>query len=177
MGTRAEKVKIVADLADKLGRAQSVILMDFRGLNVGQTQELRRSLREAGVEFRVVKNTLARRASQTVDITGRDEFEGLLVGPTAMAFGYEDPVAPARELAEFAKNHRQVTLKGGLVDGRALDEAGVKALAELPPREQLLARVAGGISGPLTGFAYSVSAILRSFAYAVEGLRQQREAS
>lgn len=173
MGSRAEKEQIVEELRDKLSRAQSVILTDYRGLNVAESNQLRRQLRTSGVEFRVVKNTMTWRAAQAL---GLEELEEILKGPTALAFGYEDPVAPARELSRFARDHQQVKLKGGVMDGRILTLEEVKALAALPGREELLAKVAGSFAAPLSGMAFALSGLLRNFAYAVDALRRQKEA-
>ena len=171
--TRAEKEALVEELAGKLQRAQGVILTDFRGLNVADTNELRRRLRTQGVEYRVVKNTLIRRAATKAGIDGLDP---LLEGPTALAFGYDDPVAPAKELSQFAKDHSQLKIKGGLLAGRVIGVEEIQRLADLPSRDELLAKVMGGIQAPLYGLVGVLAATLRSFAYAVDALRRQREA-
>ncbi|ADU52382.1 LSU ribosomal protein L10P [Thermaerobacter marianensis DSM 12885] len=173
MLTRAEKEALVEDLVGKLQRAQGVILTDFRGLNVAATSELRRRLRAQGVEYRVIKNTLIRRAAQQAGIEGLD---ALLEGPTALAFGYDDPVAPAKELSRFAKEFAQLQIKGGLLQGRVIGVKEVQALADLPSREELLAKVMGGMQAPLSGLVGVLAATLRSFVYAVDALRRQREA-
>src|SRR5690606_1710633 len=115
---REEKQKQVAELAEKLERAQAVILVDFRGLTVLQSSELRNRLRPHGVEFKVVKNTLARRAAQQVGLEGVDQ---VFEGPTAMAFAYHDPVAPARELTRFNRETGMPQIKGGILGGRFVD--------------------------------------------------------
>ncbi|HEY8552752.1 MAG TPA: 50S ribosomal protein L10 [Thermaerobacter sp.] len=173
MLTRAEKEALVEELAGKLQRAQGVILTDFRGLNVADTNELRRRLRAQGVEYRVVKNTLIRRAAAKAGIDGLDP---LLEGPTALAFGYDDPVAPAKELSQFAKEHSQLQIKGGLLAGRVIGVQEIQRLADLPSRDELLAKVMGGIQAPLYGLVGALAATLRSFAWAVDALRRQREA-
>ena len=170
---RAEKEALVEDLAGKLQRAQGVILTDFRGLNVAATTELRRRLRSQGVEYRVIKNTLIRRAAEQAGIEGLD---ALLEGPTALAFGFDDPVVAAKEIARFAKEFNQLQIKGGLLEGRVIGAKEVQRLADLPSRDELLAKVMGGMQAPLYGFVGVLAATLRSFVYAVDALRRQREA-
>lgn len=170
---RAQKEALVEDLAGKLQRAQGVILTDFRGLNVAATTELRRRLRAQGVEYRVIKNTLIRRAAEKAGIEGLDP---LLEGPTALAFGFDDPVVAAKELSRFAREYNQLQIKGGLLDGRIIGVKEVQQLADLPSREELLAKVMGGMQAPLYGLAGVLAATLRSFVYAVDALRRQREA-
>ncbi|MCL5677499.1 MAG: 50S ribosomal protein L10 [Firmicutes bacterium] len=177
MGIRPEKEASVAEIKEKLSRAKSIILVNNKGLTVAQATKLRRKAREAGVEYRVAKNTLVRIAAQQSQVAGVEDLSPLLEGPTSFAFGYEDPVAPAKVVSDFIKEGKITTLeiKGGWLEGRALSTADIKALADLPSREVLLGRVLGGMQGPMYGFAGSLAAILRQFAYAVEALRRQRE--
>lgn len=179
MGYRPEKEASVAELKEKLGRARSLILVNNKGLTVSQATKLRKKAREAGVEYRVAKNTLVRIAAQTGEVPGMADLFSLLEGPTAFAFGYEDPVAPAKVLSDFIKEGKLTTLevKGGWLEGKALSTADIKALADLPSREVLLGRVVGGMQAPMYGFAGSLAAVLRQFAYAVNALREQREAA
>lgn len=179
VGIRPEKEATVAELKEKFGRARSVVFMDNKGLTVAQATKLRKKAREAGVEYRVAKNTLIRIAAQQSQASGVEELSPLLEGPTSFALGYEDPVAPAKVISDFIREGKITTLelKGGWLEGRALDVAGIKALADLPSREVLLGKVLGGMQGPMYGFAGSLAAVLRQFAYAVEALRQQREAA
>ncbi|MGQ9780455.1 MAG: 50S ribosomal protein L10 [Bacillota bacterium] len=168
---RPEKEAIVAEARDRFARAKAVILTDYRGLNVAEVTELRKRLREAGVEYKVVKNTLATLAARQAAIEGLDKY---LVGPIAMAFSYEDPVVPAKLLTEFARERRKLELKAGVLEGKVIDEAEVKALAELPSREQLLAMVLGAFQAPLRGLATVLAGPLRNLAYGLEALRKQR---
>ncbi|MGE5591556.1 MAG: 50S ribosomal protein L10 [Bacillota bacterium] len=179
MGARPEKEALVAEIKEKLGRAKSVVLVDNKGLSVSQVTKLRKKSREAGVEYRVAKNTLVRIAAKDSGIPGMADISPLLEGPTTFAFGYEDPVAPAKVISNFIKDGKITTLeiKGGWLEGRVLTPADIKALADLPSREVLLAQVVGGMQAPMYGFAGSLAAVLRQFAYAVEALRQQREAA
>ncbi|MEX2356580.1 MAG: 50S ribosomal protein L10 [Thermaerobacterales bacterium] len=173
MSNRTDKAQVVKDLRGWIDGAQSVILTDFRGLNVSESNQLRSRLRAEGVDFRIVKNSLAWRAASEL---GLEQLEEHLAGPTAMAFGVEDPVAPARVLAKFSKDFQKLTMKAGILDGRVISAAEVNALADLPSRDELLGKVAGGFAAPMTGFAAALSGVMRKFAYAVEGLRQKREA-
>ncbi len=167
------KGQIVSEVRDKLSLAKGVVLTDYRGLTVTQVTKLRAQLREAGVEYKVIKNTLVRRAAKEIGITGLDSF---LEGPTAVAFGINDPVAPAKILTEFAKANKNLEIKAGLVEGKVIGFDGVKALAELPPREVLLAQVLGAMQGPLVGMANVLQGPIRKLGYALEEVRKLKAA-
>ena len=166
------KQKVVAEISDKLQRAASAVLTDYRGLNVAEATKLRKELREAGVEYRVLKNTLTKLAAEKV---GYKELLKDLVGPTAIAFSYDDPVAPAKILSKFAKEHKKLELKTGVVEGKIIDVAGIAALAELPSREVLLAQVLAGFQGPIAGFVNVMRGNLRNFACVINAIKEQRE--
>src|SRR5690606_1235505 len=136
-----------------------------RGLNVKTTDELRRRLRAAGVDFQVVKNTLTLRAARELGLEGLERY---LQGPTAIAVGYEDPVAPAKVLNEFIREFRLLEIKGAVVEGQVVGPDGVQRLAELPSREQLLAQLVGGLQGPMRSLVFVLGATLRSLVYALE---------
>ncbi len=172
LANREEKAETIAGLRTKLGRSQSMVLANYRGLTVAQMTELRRKAREAGVELRVVKNTMARRAANEA---GAADLSVHLKGPTAIAFGYTDPVAPAKLLVDFARTARIVELKGGFAEGRVLSVQDVRSLAVLPPREVLLSQVLAGMMGPLSNMASVLVAPIRGFAAVADGLRKQRE--
>lgn len=171
---RPEKVAEVDRIAEKLREAQGAVVTDYRGLNVKSITELRRRLRAEGVEYRVVKNTLTKLAAEKVELSDLGEY---LTGPTAIAFGYDDPVAPARIIAGFARESRVLTIKGGIVDGQVIDAAAVGELAELPSREVLLARVVGGMQAPISGLVNVLQGNIRSLVYALDALRRQRESA
>jgi large subunit ribosomal protein L10 len=171
---RPEKVAEVERIADMLRRTQGAVLTDYRGLNVKSINELRRRLRAEGIEYRVVKNTLTKLAAEKADLPELGQY---LTGPTAIAFGYDDPVSPARIIAGFAKESRVLTIKGGVVDGKVIDAAGVGALADLPSREVLLAQVVGGIQAPISGFVNVLQGTIRSLVYALDAVRRQRESA
>ncbi|MBA4542368.1 50S ribosomal protein L10 [Thermoactinomyces daqus] len=151
-----QKKAIVDEIAGKLEKSKSTIVADYRGLNVKQMNELRKQLREAGIEFQVLKNTLTRRAAEKVNLTELNEH---LIGPTAIAFSYEDVVAPAKVLHTFAKENKALEIKGGLVEGKAVSLDEIKALAELPSREGLLSMLLSVLQAPVRNFALAVKAV------------------
>ncbi|MGC1184574.1 MAG: 50S ribosomal protein L10 [Candidatus Dormiibacterota bacterium] len=145
------KQKQVADLQEKLGRMRSAVLSDYRGLTVAQSEELRASLRAAGVDYLVLKNTLARRAGEAA---GLAELTPQLVGPTAIAISYQDISAPARLLIEYARaNRRTDMVRGGIAEGQVLTPGEVRQLADLPSREVLIAQLLGVLEAPVSQLA------------------------
>ncbi|WP_150285381.1 50S ribosomal protein L10 [Rummeliibacillus sp. TYF-LIM-RU47] len=150
------KQAVVQEIADKFKNAASVVVVDYRGLSVAQVTELRKQLREAGVEFKVYKNTLVRRA--TVE-AGHEDLNEVLTGPNAIAFSNEDVVAPARIINNFAKENEQLEIKAGLIEGAYADVAEVKALAELPSREGLLSMLLSVFQAPVRNFALATKAV------------------
>lgn len=169
---KPEKVAIVQEIEEKLAKVQGAVVTDYRGLNAGEMTELRRQLREAGIEFKVLKNTLTILAAQKLEL---DDLVPLLSGPTAFAFGYDDAVSPAKIITEFARKNRNLEIKGGLLEGKVLDRAGVGSLADLPSREILLSMVAQATLGPLSGMVRVLQGNLRNFVYALEAVKQQKE--
>lgn len=140
----------------KLQNSVSTVVADYRGLNVAQVTELRKQLREAGVEFQVLKNTLLRRATAASELT---DLDAVLTGPTAIAFSETDAVVAARILNDFAKKNEALKLKGGVVEGRVIDADQIKALAELPSREGLLSMLLSVLQAPVRNFALAVKAV------------------
>lgn len=169
---REEKQAAVDSIRENLQNAQSAVLTDYRGLTVAETNELRKKFREAGVEFKVVKNTLTWRAAQEI---GLEDLKGYLEGPTAIAFGMTDPVAPAKLISEFAKTHKKLEVKAGILEGSVIAVDKVKALADLPSREQLLAQIASAMQAPISNLVNVLQAPIRNLAYAVDALRAQKE--
>lgn len=150
------KKAAVAEIKQKLTDAQSVVLVDYRGLTVAEVTELRRQFRAAGVEYAVLKNTLVSIAAKEAGIEG---LEPVLEGPTALAFGMTDAVAPAKIVAEFAKKNDKLKVKAGILDGAVLDVAGVEKLSAIPSREVLIAKVMGSMMSAVSKFVYVVEAI------------------
>lgn len=169
---KTEKETIVAELADRLRKARSVYVTDFTGLDVAHISDLRRRLRKADVEYVVIKNTLARRALADAVVTGLDEH---LKGPSGLALAGRDPAAAAKVLQDFARESQKLSIRAGMVEGRAVTPEQVKRLAQLPPREQLLAELGASMQAPLASFAGALTALLSSFAGALEALKAQRE--
>ncbi|WP_010290434.1 50S ribosomal protein L10 [Kurthia massiliensis] len=157
MGNAVEaKQAVVQEIADKFKAAASVVVVDYRGLTVGQVTELRKQLREAGVEFKVYKNTMVRRAAEEV---GHAELNEVLTGPNAIAFSNEDVVAPARIINNFAKENEALEIKAGLIEGNFATLEEVKALAELPSREGLLSMLLSVLQAPMRNFALATKAV------------------
>ena len=150
------KKGVVADIKEKFEKAQSAVLVDYRGLNVAEVTDLRNQLRKAGVEYAVLKNTMINLAIKDMNL---DDMKAHLEGPTAVAFGYEDAIAPAKVLSEFIKKSKKMAIKCGVCDGAYLDEAGVTALANTPSREVLIAKIMGSMMSSVSKFVYALEAI------------------
>ncbi|MCX7711749.1 MAG: 50S ribosomal protein L10 [Clostridia bacterium] len=165
------KKETVKELSEKVKAAKSMVLADYRGLTVEQDTELRSALRKAGVEYKVVKNTLTRFAMKE---NGLGDIDSFLNGPTALAISETDPVAPAKVLSEYADKYEKLELKVGVVEGKIIDVKGIKALAELPPREVLIARVLGGFNAPIAGFANVLNGNLRGLAVALNAIAEKK---
>jgi large subunit ribosomal protein L10 len=167
---KAEKEQLVTELRDKLKSAQSLYYTDFTGLNVKRMTELRRRLKRAGVDYVVIKNTLALRAVNESGLVGEK-----LKGPTGLVVG-KDPVAAARVLTEFAKEFEdRPSMKGGLLQGKAINNAQLKRMASLPSREQMLADLAASMQSPMAAFVGALTGPLYMFAGALDALKSQRE--
>ncbi|MDI3270441.1 MAG: 50S ribosomal protein L10 [Bacillota bacterium] len=165
------KKELVTQLSQELQQAASVILADFRGLTVEKDTLLRRKAREEQVHYRVVKNTLLKRAAKEAGIEGLDPH---LEGPTAIAYSLVDPVATARVLHEFVEKEKVLSIKAGVLEGRLVTAEAVEGLAKLPPRPVLLAQVAGAFQAPLQQVASLFAAPLRNFLYGLKGLEEKR---
>lgn len=173
---RPEKVAVVDEVREKFTESDAALFTEYRGLSVRDLAELRNSMREAGGEYRVYKNTLVRRAAAELELGIEDE----LLGPTAIAFvgskpdgSPGDPVLVAKALQTFAKANPHLVIKGGLLDTRMLDADGVKALATVAPREELLARFAGGLAAPMRNMASLLQALPQKFAYGLQALIEE----
>lgn len=150
------KQPIVEEIAEQVKEAQSVVLVDYRGLTVDQDTRLRKELRDAGVTYKVYKNTMMRRAFEGTDFAPLDEY---LAGPSAIAISTTDATAPARVLAKFAKEAEALELKAGVVEGTFYDVKGINEVAKVPSREELLSKLLGSIQSPITNFARVVKQI------------------
>ena len=170
---RPEKVQAVADIKERLDGAQAVFLAEYAGLSVQEQQTLRRELRANGAEFKVVKMTLARLAAADLEI---DDFDALLLGPTGLTFADGDPVGAAKVLRDFAKDHEVLVVKGGLLGREFLTPERIAELAEIEPREVLLARIAGAFEAPMAKMAGLLAALPRNAATAMQQLLEKKEA-
>jgi large subunit ribosomal protein L10 len=171
MPTEAKRAT-VAELTEVFSGSSSAVVSDYRGLTVADISRVRRELRDKGISYRVVKNRLGKIAAQQA---GRDELASLLVGPSAVAMGGADETALAKAMLDALRPFRQVSVRGAVVGRATLDTEAVNRLATLPPREVLLAQLAGGIASPLSSMASLFSAPLRNLAYALAQVRDQRE--
>lgn len=168
------KAAKVAEISERFGRAEAVFLAEYRGLTVAQMANLRRSLRDAGTELKVYKNTLALRAAHASGIDGLDEW---LTGPTVAAFVEGDVAAAAKALRDGAKATPALVIKGGVLAGKVVQRADIEAMADLPSREVLLAKLAGGLQAPLVKTAGLLQALPRNFAYGLSALIDQQQAA
>ena len=173
---RSEKVAVVDEVREKFSASDAAVLTEYRGLDVPAMAELRRALRESGGEYKVYKNTLVRFAVEELGL----EIDDLLTGPTAIAFVGEqadgsagDPVGVAKALKEFAKANEALIIKGGLLDAKRLTAEEISALAEIAPREVLLAQLAGAMAAPMQQFAALLKALPQNMAYALQALIEQ----
>jgi large subunit ribosomal protein L10 len=171
---KPEKVAEVEALEQQLRNSAVVILTDYRGLSVSEIGALRLKLREASLEYRVAKNTLLHRAAEQAGVGGLAPY---LVGPTAVVFGRDDPGVPARILQEFIRQYRKLEIKGGVVEGQALGPDGVQALATLPTKLELVAKLLGTIQSPLRGLVTVLTGPQRALVTALDAVRKQRETS
>ena len=150
------KQQKVDEIAEQFKNSVSTIVVDYRGLDVAEVTELRKQLRDAGVQFKVYKNTLVRRAAEKAEIEGLNEF---LTGPNAIAFSNEEVVTPAKILNDFAKEHEALEIKTGVIEGTLTSVEDVKAIASLPSREGLISMVLSVLQAPVRNFAYAVKAV------------------
>jgi len=153
---REEKVQAVEEIAGKLNASQTTVVADYRGLTVSQVTELRTQLRAAGVDFKVYKNSLTRLATAKQGLSELDQY---LTGPNAIAFSEGDVIAPAKILVDFAKKNEKLEIKGGVIEGKVVGEAEIKALAALPSREGLLSMLLSVLQAPVRNFALAVKAV------------------
>ena len=171
---RPEKVAVVEEIRAKVAESDATVLTEYRGLKVHELAELRAALRPTGTEYKVFKNTLARRAMDAPELDG---MVSLLEGPVAIAFVRGDAAAAAKALRDFGKANEALVLKGGLLGGKVLEPRELEALAELPSREVLLAQIAGAFQAPLVKAAGLFQALPRNLAYGVKALIDQRVAA
>ena len=170
---RTEKEQIVQELAQRLSETQAAFLADYRGINVEQATNLRRQLTQAGVEYRVVKNKLLKLAAKG---TSSEVLQDFCAGPTALALAGADPVAPAKILSKFAKDVQAFELKAGVLGGKLLSVADIGALADLPSREELLAKALSSMNAPASNFVGTLAAVPRSLVQVLNAIGQSKAA-
>ena len=179
MGVTSAKQAVVAQLKEQLESAKGVVLTSYKGLTVAQDTELRRDLREAGVSYHVVKNTMLRIAAKEAGIEGIEEH---LEGTTAFAFSTEDAVAPAKVICGFIKKNKLedaevLTVKVGMVEGKVIGVDEVKALAALPSREELIAKLLGSMNAPISNTVNVLQGVIRNAVYVLDAIRSQKESA
>ena len=165
------KQPIVDEIKELLTDAQSAVLVSYRGITVEQDTAMRKELREAGVEYKVYKNTMMKRAFKELGYEDLDEF---LKGPSAIALGMADPASAAKISSDFAKDHEALEIKTGIVDGKVLSLAEVDALAKLPSKEVLIAQVLGGLNAPIQGLANVLNGTIRSLAIVLNAIAEKQ---
>lgn len=169
-----QKAKTLDEAREKLRRAQSYVVLDYRGLSVSQISELRRALRQQGAELEVIKNTLFRMAAKDTETAVDD---AVLHGPTAVAYGYEDAIGAAKAISDFVKEHPEVAIKGGGMENHTLSADQVKALAKIPPREVLLGQFAGVLQAPMGQMAGGLNALASKMAQLLQALAEKQSAT
>lgn len=170
----AQNVETLAKIKEDLDGVAAVWVVDFRGLTVKESQQLRRDIREAGAFMKVYKNTLMKLALTQMELP---TMEDLLEGPSAFVFADKDAAAAAKAVKEFAKDNEKLVIKGGIMDGRQYDAAQVEAIASLPSREQLLAQIAGAISGVARGLAVTINGVPSGLAQSIKQVAEQKDAA
>ncbi len=171
---RSEKEAIVAEVAERAARATAMYFADFTGLTVEEATELRREFRKAGVEYRVVKNTLAKKALERV--TGYDRVFEKLVGPTGIAFSYDDAVAPAKIIKKFSEKSGKLKLKAAVLEKQVFDGSRLDELSKLPTRAELMAGVLGSIQAPMTGIVGAIGAVIRDLVNVIDAIEKKKAA-
>jgi large subunit ribosomal protein L10 len=169
-----KKKQVVDDLKEKFATTKVVIVTDYKGLNVAQMTELRRKLSEANVEYKVVKNTLLKRASEGTDA---NLLTDVFQGPSGIALSYDDPVAPAKVLTQFAKDNNKLEIKAGVMDGQLLDLNAITALSKLPSREELLAQVLSAMNAVPTGLVRALADVPRRMVNVLNAIKDQKAAA
>jgi large subunit ribosomal protein L10 len=168
---KEEKIRVVSELQEKFAKAKGIVFTDYRGLNVEEITELRNSLRSAELEYKVIKNTLAKRAAEGTSV---DVAKDILSGPVGVAIGYDDPVLLVKKVLAYSKGNDKLEIKGGIVEGSVCDIEQMKAISLLPPREVQLAMLAGAMNAPATNLAGLLNSTLTQFAYAMEALKNKK---
>ncbi|MDE3056762.1 MAG: 50S ribosomal protein L10 [Bacteroidota bacterium] len=171
---KSEKEQIVAEVQEKIGRARGMFFTDFSGITVEQATELRREFRKSGIDYQVVKNTLARKALESV--TGYDDVYKSLAGPTGIAFSYDDPVTPAKIIKKFSEKHEKLSCKVCVIEKQVFEGAKLDELAKLPSRTEIIAGILGSIQSPISGIVGSIGAVMRDLVSVVGQIEKKKAA-
>lgn len=169
--TKERKSQQIAELSEKFSKSKAVVLTEYKGLTVSEVAELRKVLKEAGAEYKVVKNTLSSIAARGTPV---EPAADLFIGPTGIAFGFEDAIAAARKVLEYADKNEKFKVKSGVIEGRLCSVAEIKAMSKLPPKPVLLGMLAGAMQAPASKLAGALNATLTQFAYAMEALKNKK---
>lgn len=172
LATKAFKQEKIEDIRKTAQKAKVAIVSDYRGLTVEEITDLRRKLQAEKGDYVVLKNTLAKIAFKDTVLEGVEEY---LKGPTAIAFGFEDQVSPAKVLTKFIKDKKKTEIRGGILDGKLLNPDEVKDLSNLPSKEELYAKILGSLNSPASGIVYSINAVMSSLVRAIDEVRKQKE--
>jgi Ribosomal protein L10 len=171
---RSEKEAIIAEVAEKVARAVAMYFADFSKLTVAEETELRREFRKSGVEYNVVKNTLARKALQ--QLTGYDRVYDKLVGPTGIAFSYDDPSAPAKIIKKYSEKLGKFKLKAAVIEKQVYDATRLNELANMPSRKDLVAAILGSLQAPASGIVGAINAVARDLVYVLDAIEKKKAA-
>jgi large subunit ribosomal protein L10 len=171
---RSEKEAIIAEVAEKAARAVAMYFADFSKLTVAEETELRREFRKSGVEYNVVKNTLARKALQ--QLTGYDRVYDKLVGPTGIAFSYDDPSAPAKIIKKYSEKLGKFKLKAAVIEKQVYDATRLNELANMPSRKDLVAAILGSLQAPASGIVGAINAVARDLVYVLDAIEKKKAA-
>ncbi len=171
---KSEKQQVITEVAETVSRSSAMYFTDFSGLTVEQATDLRRELRKAGVEYRVVKNTLIKEALEQV--TGYDKVYNKLVGPTGVAFAFDDAVVPAKVIDKFIEKHKKLSLKAAVLDKQVYDGSKLKDLAKLPSKKEMMAGILGCIQSPLAGVPSVMNAVMRDLVSVIGEIEKKKAA-
>ena len=171
---RSEKEQIVAEIVEKLARSKGLFFTDFSGLTVEQATDLRREFRKSGVDYRVVKNTLARKALE--EVTGYDKVYDILVGPTGIAFAFDDPAAPAKVIKKFHDKYEKLQLKAAVLESTVYAGSQLSQLAALPSRKEIIASILGSLDAPISGVVGAVNAVIRDLVNVIDQIEKKKAA-
>lgn len=171
---RSEKEKIVDDIRDKVSRAHGMYFTDFTGITVQQVNELRRELYKAGIEYHVVKNTLVKKALES--LSGYEKLYNKLIGPTAIAFGYDDPIIAAKILKKFSEKYNILKVKACVIEKEIYDGIELEKIATMPSRPELIASIVSGIQAPISGLVGAINAVMRDLVNVIDAIEKKKAA-